>query len=163
MSLPDSDATGVQKPTVYQYSFTRGSGQAAERAVETADTAELGHSLELLRSTSLHLSLFKIVLTDIDAEQGTMAMQRAFGKRGMFSPLAAGGFALLLIGTDIDSRITNAMTVQSIYAALADLGLRSRLEVAAIHSPAPEIGDPDDILLHLANLPTDQHPFGRAA
>ncbi|WP_158045856.1 hypothetical protein [Skermanella pratensis] len=163
MSLPDSDATGVQKPAVYQYSFTRGSDQAAERAAETADTAELAHSLELLRSTSLHLSLFKIVLTDVDAEQGTIAMQRAFGRGGMFASLAAGGFTLLLIGTDIDSRITNAMTVQSIYAALADLGLRSRLEVAAIHSPAPEIGDPDDILLHLANLPTDQHPFGRAA
>ncbi|UEM22931.1 hypothetical protein JL100_009375 [Skermanella mucosa] len=125
--------------------------------------AELAHSLELLRSTSLHLSLFKIVLTDVDAEQGAMAVQRAFGKSGMFASLATGGFALLLIGTDIDSRITNAMTVQSIYAALAALGLRSRLEVAAIHSPAPEIGDPDDILLHLANLPTVQHPFGRAA
>lgn len=69
MSQPDSDATGVQKPTVYQYSFTRGSGQAAERGGDGRH-GRAWPCLELLRSTSLHLSLFKIVLTDIDAEQG---------------------------------------------------------------------------------------------
>jgi hypothetical protein len=164
MSLPESDVGAGQKPTVYQYSFTRGAGGGADDpTVPNADSAQLSHSLELLRSTSLHLSLFKILLTDVTREQGAAIMTRAFGARGMIGSLTMGGFALLLIGTDNDVRITNAQTVQAIYAALAEFGLRSRLEVAAIHRSAPEIGDPDDILLHLANAPTVPHPFGRAA
>ena len=69
----------------------------------------------------------------------------------MVSALASGGFAVLLIGTEIKEPITNAMMVQLLYAAQAALGLRSHLEIAAIHRPAPEIGDPEDILVHLRN------------
>jgi hypothetical protein len=81
----------------------------------------------------------------------------------MVSTLASGGFAVLLIGTEIKEPITNAMAVQLLHAAQAALSLSSHLEIAAIHRPAPEIGDPDDILVHLSAMPTERHPFGRAA
>jgi hypothetical protein len=108
------------------------------------------------------LSLFKIILSDLKPEVAATVMHHAFS-RGMISALASGGFALLLIGTRIKEPITNAVTVQMLYAALAELGLRSHLEIAAIHRPAPEIGDPEDIIAHLSGMPTEHHPFGRAA
>ena len=154
----------VPKSPVYQYSFTRGgTGQGDQEDIFATNTEEFAHSLELLRNTSLHLSLFKIILSDLKPEAAGKVMRHAFGNRGMVSTLASGGFALLLIGTEIKEPITNAMTVQLLYAAQAALGLRSHLEIAAIHRPAPEIGDPEDILVHLSAMPTERHPLGRAA
>jgi len=154
----------IPRSPVYQFSFTRGgTGQGDQRDVLATDAEEFAHSLELLRNTSLHLSLFKIILSDLKPEAASKVMQHAFGNRAMVSTLASGGFAVLLIGTKIKEPITNAKTVQLLYAAQAALGLRSHLEIAAIHRPAPEIGDPEDILVHLSGMPTERHSFGRAA
>ena len=154
----------VPRAPVYQYSFTRsGNGQGDQQVILATDTEELAHSLELLRNTSLHLSLFKIILSDLKPEAACKVIQLAFGNRSMISGLASGGFAVLLIGTEIKKPITNAMTARLLHAALAELGLSSHLEIAAIHRPAPEIGDPEDILVHLSGMPTERHPFGRAA
>jgi len=164
MSLFEEDMSKVPKSPVYQYSFTRGSaGQEDQSGVAAADADEFAHSLELLRNTSLHLSLFKIVLSDLKPELGTKVMQHAFGKRGVISALVSGGFALLLIGTENKETITNALTVQALYSTLAELGLHSHLEIAAIHRSAPEIGDPEDIIAYLSGMPTERHSFGRAA
>lgn len=116
-----------------------------------------------MSNTSLHLSLFKIILPDLKPDAAGKVMQRAFGNRGMISLLASGGFAVLLIGTETRESITNAMTVEFLHVAQSDLGLRSRLEIAAIHRPAPEIGDPEDIIAQLSGLPTERYPVGRAA
>jgi hypothetical protein len=164
MSLFEEDMNKVPKSPVYQYSFTRGgTGQGEQQDILTTDAEEFAHSLELLCNTSLHLSLFKIILSDLKPEVAATVMHHAFGSRGMISALASGGFALLLIGTQIKEQLTNAVMVQTLYAALAELGLHSHLEVAAIHRPAPEIGDPEDIIAHLSGMPTERHPFGRAA
>jgi hypothetical protein len=164
MSLFEEDVSKVPKSPVYQYSFTRGgAGQGDQPGVLAADAEEFAHSLELLRNTSLHLSLIKIALSDLKPEIGAKVIQHAFGNRGMISALASGGFVLLLIGTENKGTITNALTVQTLYATLAELGLRSHLEIAAIHRPAPEIGDPEDIIVHLSGMPTEHHSFGRAA
>ena len=154
----------VPRSPVYQYSFTRsGTGQGDQQDILATDAEEFAHSLELLRNTSLHLSLFKIILSDLKPEAAGKVIQLAFGNRSMISALASDGFAVLLIGTEIKEPITNAMTARLLYAALAKLGLSSHLEIAAIHRPAPEIGDPEDILVHLSGMPTERHPFGRAA
>ena len=154
----------VPKPPVYQYTFTRGgSGPKDQPDVLAADAEEFAHSLELLSNTSLHLSLFKIVLSDLKPETAGKVMQQAFGKRGMIGVLASGGFAVLLIGTETKESVTNAMTVEFLHTAQAELGLRSRVEIAAIHRPAPEIGDPEDIIAQLSGLPTERYPVGRAA
>ena len=51
--------------------------------LEPPDTEEFGHSLELLRNTSLHLSLFKIILSDLKPpEAAGKVMRHAFGNRG---------------------------------------------------------------------------------
>jgi hypothetical protein len=164
MSLFEEDMSKVQKAPVYQYSFTRGgTGLGDPPDILAADAEEFAHSLELLRNTSLHLSLFKIIFSDLQQEVAGKVIQTAFGNRGMIGVLASGGFAVLLIGTDIKESLTNAMTVQFIHAAQGELGLRSHLEIAAIHRSAPEIGDPEDILAHLSGMPTERHPFGLAA
>jgi hypothetical protein len=164
MSLIEEDMNKVPKSPVYQYSFTHGgAGHGDQRDILATDTEEFSHSLELLRNTNLHLSLFKIILSDLRPEAAGKVMQHAFGNRAMIGTLASGGFAVLLIGTEIKEPLTNAMAVRSLHAALAELGLRSHLEIAAIHRPAPEIGDPEDILVHLSGMPTERHPFGRAA
>jgi hypothetical protein len=164
MSLFEEDVNKVPKSPVYQYSFTRGgTGQGDQRDILATDAEEFAHSLELLRNTSLHLSLFKIILSDLKPEAAGKVMQRAFGNRAMVSTLASGGFAVLLIGTEIEEPLTNAMAARLLHDAQAELGLRSHLEIAAIHRPAREIGDPEDILVHLTGLPTERHPFGRAA
>ena len=164
MSLFEKDMNKFPKSPVYQFSFTRGgTKQRDHQDILATDAEEFAHSLELLRNTSLHLSLFKIILSDLNPEAAGKVMQHAFGKQGMVSALASGGFAVLLIGTEIKEPITNATIVQSLYAAQAALGLRSHLEIAAIHRPAPEIGDPEDILVHLSGMPTERHSFGRAA
>jgi hypothetical protein len=164
MSLFEEDVNKVPRAPVYQYSFTRsGSGLGDQQDILPADTEEFAHSLELLSNTSLHLSLFKIILSDLKPEAAGKVIQLAFGNRSMISALASDGFAVLLIGTEIKEPITNAMTARLLYAALAKLGLSSHLEIAAIHRPAPEIGDPEDILVHLSGMPTERHPFGRAA
>lgn len=154
----------VPKSPVYQYSFTRGGAeQSVQPEILATAAEEFAHSLELLRNTSLHLSLFKIVLSDLESEAAGKVMQHAFGNRGMISVLASGGFAVLLIGTEIKGSVTNAKTLQFLHAAQAELGLRSHLEIAAIHRPAPEIGDPQDVIAHLSGMPTERYPFGRAA
>jgi hypothetical protein len=164
MSLFEEDMKSVPKSPVYQYSFTRGGAeQSVQPEILATAAEEFAHALELLRNTSLHLSLFKIILSDLTPEAAGKVMQHAFGKRGMISALASGGYAVLLIGTEIKEPITNAMTVQFLHAAQAELGLRSHLEIAAIHRPAPEIGDPQDVIAHLSGMPTERHPFGRAA
>jgi hypothetical protein len=164
MSLFEEDMKSVPKSPVYQYSFTRGGAeQSVQPEILATAAEEFAHALELLRNTSLHLSLFKIILSDLTPEAAGKVMQHAFGKRGMISALASGGYAVLLIGTEIKEPITNAMTVQLLHAAQAELGLRSHLEIAAIHRPAPEIGDPQDVIAHLSGMPTERHPFGRAA
>ena len=164
MSLFEEDVNKVPKSPVYQYSFTRGeTGQGDQRDILATDAEEFAHSLELLRNTSLHLSLFKIVLSDLKPEAAREVMQHAFGSRGVIGTLASGGFAVLLIGTKIKEQLTNAMVVRALHATQAKMGLRSRMEIAAIHRPAPEIGDPEDILVHLSGLPTERHPFARAA
>ena len=164
MSLVGEDMRSVPKSPVYQYSFTRGgAGQSVQPEILATAAEEFAHSLELLRNTSLHLSLFKIILSDLSPEQAGKVMQQAFGNRGMISVLASGGFAVLLIGTEIEESITNAITVRFLHAAQAELGLRSHLEIAAIHRPAPEIGDPQDVIALLSGMPTERHPFGRAA
>jgi len=164
MSLFEEDVSKVPKSPVYQYSFTRGAARQGDQPGDlAADTEALTHSLELLRNTSLHLSLFKIILSDLKPEVGTKVIQHAFGNRGMISALASGGFALLLIGTENKESLTNALTVQALYNALTELSLRSHLEIAVIHRPAPEIGDPEDIIIHLSGIPTERHSFGRAA
>src|SRR4051794_573552 len=164
MSLFEEDMSKVPKSPVYQYSFTRGSaGQEDQSGVAATDAEEFAHSLELLRNTSLHLSLFKIILSDLKPDAAGKVMQHAFGNRAMVSTLASGDFAVLLIGTEIKEPITNAMTVRLLDTAQAELGLHSHLEIAAIHRPAPEIGDPEDILVHLSGMPTERHPFDRAA
>jgi hypothetical protein len=164
MSLFEEDRNKVPKSPVYQYSITRGeTGQGDQPNALATDAVQFAHSLELLRNTSLHLSLFKIILSDLKPEVATAVMRHAFGNRGMISTLSSGGFALLMIGTEIEEPITNAQTVQTLYASLAELGLRAHLEIAVIHRPAPEIGDPEDILVHLSGMPTETHLFGRAA
>jgi len=164
MSLFEEDMNKVPKTPVYQYSFTRrGTEQGDQQDILATDAEEFAHSLELLRNTSLHLSLFKIILSDLKPDAAGKVMQHAFGNRAMVSTLASGGFAVLLIGTEIKEPITNAMTVRLLDTAQAELGLRSHLEIAAIHRPAPEIGDPEDILVHLSGMPMERHPFGRAA
>lgn len=164
MSLVEEDMRTVPKSPVYQYSFTRGdTGPSEQPEILSAAAEEFAHALELLRNTSLHLSLFKIILSDLTPEAAGRVMQHAFGSRGMISALASGGYAVLLIGTEIKEHITNAMTVQFLHAAQAELGLRSHLEIAAIHRPAPEIGDPQDVIALLSGMPTERHPFGRAA
>jgi hypothetical protein len=164
MSLFEEDMKSVPKSPVYQYYFTRGGAeQSVQPEILATAAEEFAHALELLRNTSLHLSLFKIILSDLTPEAAGKVMQHAFGNRGMISALASGGFAVLLIGTEIKEQITNAMTVQFLHAAQAELGLRSHLEIAAIHRPAPEIGDPQDVIAHLSGMPTERHPFGRAA
>jgi len=164
MYLFEEDMNKIPKSPVYQYSFTRGGvGQGEQPDILATDAEEFSHSLELLSNTSLHLSLLKIILSDLEAETARVVVQRAFGKRGMISALASGGFALLLIGTEIKEPISNALTARLLSAALADLGLRSHLEIAAIHRPAPEIGDPEDVLVHLSGMPTERYVFDRAA
>jgi hypothetical protein len=164
MSLFEEDMNEVPKSPVYQYSFTRGgTGQGDQPDVLASAAVEFAHSLELLRNTSLHLSLFKIIFSDLRPEVATTVMRHAFGSRGMISTLSSGGFALLMIGTEIKEPITNAEMVQMLYSSLAELGFRSHLEIAAIHRPAPEIGDPEDILVHLSGMPTERHSFNRAA
>src|SRR5690348_12201377 len=99
MSLFEKDMNKVPKSPVYQFSFTRGgTGQSEQKDVLVTDAEEFAHSLELLRNTSLHLSLFKIILSDLPPDAASRVMQHAFGRRGMVSGLASGGFAVLLIG-----------------------------------------------------------------
>jgi hypothetical protein len=164
MSLFEEDMNTVPKSPVYQYTFTRGgAGSKDQSDIPAAAAEEFAHSLELLSNTSLHLSLFRIILSDLKPDAAGKVMQRAFGNRGMISLLASGGFAVLLIGTETRETITNAMTVEFLHVAQTELGLRSRLEIAAIHRPAPEIGDPEDIIAQLSGLPTERYPVGRAA
>jgi hypothetical protein len=149
-------------PGTLQFSFTRGTSPQRP-PILAADAGEFARSLELLRSTSLHLSLFRIVLPKLPADEAVRVMDRAFGSRGMISRLNDGSFAMLLIGTDSDSRAVEAEICEALNRALSSLHVRSPLEIAAIHRVAPEIGDPDDILLQLATLPTRRQRLGRAA
>jgi hypothetical protein len=129
-----------------------------------ADAGDFVRSLELLRSTSLHLSLYRLVLPGLSVDGAFQVMDRAFGSRGMVSRLNDGSFALLLIGTDADGRsAVDAETGEALNRALNGLHVHSPFEIAAIHRAAPEIGDPDDILLQLAALPTQRQRLGRAA
>ena len=69
MSLFEEDMKSVPKSPVYQYSFTRGGAGPSERPeILAAAAEEFAHALELLRNTSLHLSLFKIILSDLTPE-----------------------------------------------------------------------------------------------
>ena len=91
MSLFEQDMNKVPKSPVYQYSFTRGgTAQGDQGDILATDTEEFGHSLELLRNTSLHLSLFKIILSDLKPEAAGKVMRHAFGNRGMIITLASG-------------------------------------------------------------------------
>ena len=57
----------VPKSPVYQFSFTRGGArQGDQQDILATDAEEFAHTLELLRNTSLHLSLFKIILSDLN-------------------------------------------------------------------------------------------------
>jgi hypothetical protein len=86
MSLFEEDMNKVPRAPVYQYSFTRSrSGQGDQQVILATDTEEFAHSLELLRNTSLHLSLFKIILSDLKPEAACKVIQLAFGNRSMIS------------------------------------------------------------------------------
>jgi hypothetical protein len=162
MPLPEGSRSAVAIPETVQFSFTRGTA-SQQTSIQAAEAGELARSLELLRSTNLHLSLFRILLSELPADEAVQVMDRAFGSRGMISRLNDGSFALLLIGTNSNARVVDTDTCEALNRALCGLNLRSPLEIAAIHRAAPEIGDPDDILLQLTALPTRCRRLGRAA
>ena len=58
--------------------FVADAGRKLPEEVEkilATDAEEFAHSLELLRNTSLHLSLFKIILSDLKPEAAGKVMQ----------------------------------------------------------------------------------------
>jgi len=106
MSLSECDRITVPASEIHQFSFTRGNCPLTPQLSldQAADAGEFAHSLELLRSTSLHLSLFRIVLPDLQPEDAFQVVTQAFEKRGMICRLPEDRFVLLLIGTDLDER-----------------------------------------------------------
>ncbi|HSK39919.1 MAG TPA: hypothetical protein VK943_09125 [Arenibaculum sp.] len=122
-------------------------------AVAGADgTAELSWSLNLLRATRVHVSLFRIAFLDHDFTDAIAAMTRAFGRNGMIGRLSDGGIALLLVNTSLDDHETEETVLSSLERAFRDLDLEGAIEVAASHSFASDVGDLDDLLLHLSLL-----------
>jgi hypothetical protein len=165
MSLSECDRITVPTSETHQFSFTRGNRPLTPQLSldQAADAGEFAHSMELLRSTSLHLSLFRIDLPDLRPEDAFQVVIQAFGKRGMICRLPEDKFVLLLIGTDLDERIVDAETTDAINRVLCALFINSRLDIAAIHRDAPEMGDSDDVLLQLSALPARRQSLGWAA
>src|SRR5687768_17511798 len=130
MPLPEGDRSMMQAPGTLQFSFTRGTAPQRPPAL-VADAGDFARSLELLRSTSLHLSLYRLVLPGLSADEAFQVMDRAFGPCGMVSRLNDGSFALLLIGTDADGRsAVDAETGEALNRALSGLHVHSPFEIA---------------------------------
>lgn len=114
---------------------------------------ELAHSLLLLRGTHVHVSLYRIVFLDHDHADASALAALAFGREGMIGRLADGGFALLLVNTPTDEDRTTRRVQALLERAMASLRLEGSVEIAACHSFASDVGDLDDMLMHLSLTP----------
>lgn len=115
--------------------------------------AELAHSLLLLRGTHVHVSLYRITFLDHDRADASALAALAFGREGMTGRLADGGFALLLVNTPTDEVLTDGRVAARLERAMASLRLEGTVEIAACHSFASDVGDLDDMLMHLSLTP----------
>lgn len=133
----------------------------AAAVADTNGTAELSWSLGLLRATGVHVSLFRIAFLDHDFTDAIATTTRAFGRNGMIGRLPDGGIALLLVNTGADEHETEVTVLSSLECAFRDLGLEGAIEIAASHSFASDVGDLDDLLLHLSLLRPLRHRVTR--
>jgi hypothetical protein len=125
--------------------------------------AELHWSLRLLQSIDLHLSLYRFDFR-IDASVAASVLDGAFGLSGLIGRLADSHFALLLLGTDPDISTAETMVRTAVGRPLEEYGLpASTFALAALHGFGQDMGDPDDLIVRLANLPAAAPGLERAA
>jgi hypothetical protein len=129
------------RPHVYR------DGQGASPA---AGMGELSHALQLLRATSVHVSLFRFALPDHGCGHGLSVVTRAFGPRGIVGRLPGGDVALMLVNSGRDDRETEIRVADDLVAACRDFGLSGMVEVSAVHAWASDVSDLDELLFRLA-------------
>lgn len=125
----------------------RRDGPAASPA---AGMGEFTHALQLLRATGIHISFFRFALPDHGYGHDLLAVARVFGHRGIVGRLPDGGVALMLVNPGRDDHATQARVTDDLVEACLDFGLAGMVEVSAIHAPASDVSDLDELLLRLA-------------
>lgn len=141
---------------------------AATKPLGAADTGlldaapeltEIAWSLQLLRTTRIQVSLFRLILP----LPFSCLPSVGCAAKALAGHLPDGSLVLMLIGEETDEEALAASMVEGFRSTTPS---SETIKFAALHRPADLIGEPEEALLHLLALPTrtiDRHTEASAA